>query len=356
MILKKSKKKLKNFYYKPYDEKIIKHLKELKNFLFYPNVGNLGDVIIAQSEYQMLDSHNFNYRIHNAYIPDNQPDNDFNVVYGGGGLFVGYWNYEKVLSLFSSKHLKKAVILPSSFRNCDDLMMVFDERFTVFCREKESYNYCVCENSRAKFYCADDMSFSLNININKTIDFNKNWDEIKLNKTQSMFNNLFFFYKTVHNNIVDALRSKTEILKTGYRLAYFLRTDKEKAINFTNINSIDLSIFANNTCTDKGVVALLSDLFIRSINTVDVIVTDRLHIGIVGAILGKKILFFDNVYGKISGVYNMSMKEMKNVDFLTDIKQLHTHDFLKYNKQSTNFLYKRIFFLDFYKIYKKYVE
>ena len=121
----------------------------------------------------------------------------------------------------------------------------------------------------------------------------------------------------------------------------------------TGFNSIDLSIFANDSCTDKGIVSLLSKLFVRSINTVDIIVTDRLHIGIVGAMLGKRNLLFDNSYGKILGVYNKSMKKMKNVKFLTDVKQLHAHNFLKCNEKTadTNFLNEKMCFSKFLKVY-----
>lgn len=42
----------------------------------------------------------------------------------------------------------------------------------------------------------------------------------------------------------------------------------------------------------------------------------RLHAGILGALLEKKIYLMDNSYNKLSGVYNLWMKDMKNIELL----------------------------------------
>ena len=117
---------------RPLDERILNSLKELDDFFFYPNNGNLGDVVIAESEYQMLEDNKFSYRIYDAYnSPNDIDDKPFDLVYGGGGLFVKYWNYQQVKEIFEKQNLRKAVILPSSFYECDDLLDVLDEMFLM---------------------------------------------------------------------------------------------------------------------------------------------------------------------------------------------------------------------------------
>jgi exopolysaccharide biosynthesis predicted pyruvyltransferase EpsI len=52
-----------------------------------------------------------------------------------------------------------------------------------------------------------------------------------------------------------------------------------------------------------------------TIGRADVIVTNRLHIGIAGALLGKRVQLYDNSYGKIRDVYESSLKGRALVSF-----------------------------------------
>lgn len=52
------------------------------------------------------------------------------------------------------------------------------------------------------------------------------------------------------------------------------------------------------------------------INEYGVIYTTRLHIGILGLLLGKQVFFLDNSYGKLSGFYNSWLKNIKNASLV----------------------------------------
>ena len=291
---------------RPLDERILNALKGLDDFFFYPNNGNLGDVVIAEAEYQMLEDNKFSYQIYDAYnSPNAIAEEPFDLVYGGGGLFVKYWNYQQVKEIFEKPNLRKAVILPSSFYECDDLLDVLDERFTVFCREKRSYDYCISKNSRAKFFLTDDMAFSLDLSRYRQNSFD-----------------LYQTYKSLFKLIVDELKLKT-VEQKGKKVGYFMRGDEEKSISELYVPAIDLSLFACSSCADSGVVRILSKLFMQAIDSVEVVVTDRLHVGLVAALLGKRVFLFDNSYGKVSGIFEQSLKFFENVKILNspdDIK------------------------------------
>jgi exopolysaccharide biosynthesis predicted pyruvyltransferase EpsI len=47
----------------------------------------------------------------------------------------------------------------------------------------------------------------------------------------------------------------------------------------------------------------------------DAVVTNRLHIGIAGVLLGKRVQLYDNSYGKIRDVYQSSLKGCALVTF-----------------------------------------
>ena len=296
-------------------------LKELDDFFFYPNNGNLGDVVIAEAEYQMLEDNKFSYQIYDAYnSPNDIAEEPFDLVYGGGGLFVKYWNYQQVIEIFEKPNLRKAVILPSSFYECDVLLDVLDERFTVFCREKRSYDYCISKNSRAKFFLTDDMAFSLDLSRYRLNSFDKNLlkqnlEDISDENLMFLHKNLYQTYKSLFKLIVDELKVKT-VERNGKKVGYFMRGDEEKSISELYVPAIDLSLFACSSCADSGVVRILSKLFMQAIDSVEVVVTDRLHVGLVATLLGKRVFLFDNSYGKVSGIFEQSLRYFENVKIL----------------------------------------
>lgn len=312
--------------YPDFDNKIKEYVKDFDKFYFYPNVGNMGDGIIAEAEYQILNNGKYNYSIVDNYSGQSfAPCEDYNLVYGGGGLFVKYWNYQKVLDIFRDKNLKKCVVLPSSFFECDDVLECFDERFTVFCREEFSYKYCISKNNRAKFIQADDMAFSLNLDLQEKYDVQKIKENIQYlsNKDLSVLVNIIYpKIKKLYQNVQCALNEKTVINSNKVRIGYLLRTDAEKKSEKTAFPSMDLSIFANSPCTDTGVVGLISRVFIETLNSFDIIITDRLHIGLVSSLLGKEVYLLDNSYKKVSGIYEYSMQSYKNTHIISSVNDI----------------------------------
>ena len=312
--------------YPDFDNKIKDYVKGFDKFYFYPNVGNMGDGIIAEAEYQILNNGKYNYSIVDNYSGQAfAPCEEYNLVYGGGGLFVKYWDYQKVLDIFKDKKLKNCVILPSSFFECDDVLECFDERFTVFCREEFSYKYCISKNKRAKFIQADDMAFSLNLDLQEKYDIKKIKENIQYlsNKDLSVLVNIIYpKIKQLYQNVKCALNEKTVINSNKVRIGYLLRTDAEKKSEKTAFPSMDLSIFANSPCTDTGVVGLISRVFIETLNSFDIIITDRLHIGLVSSLLGKEVYLLDNSYKKVSGIYEYSMQSYKNTHIISSVSDI----------------------------------
>jgi glycosyltransferase involved in cell wall biosynthesis/exopolysaccharide biosynthesis predicted pyruvyltransferase EpsI len=312
--------------YMPRYQNTASYLKAIPYFMFCPNNGNLGDIIIAAAEYQYFNYLGCDYSVFDMYsqaLPENGP---IDFVYGGGGIFVKYCNYQNVIDILKSPNLRRVIILPSSFFECPDVLEVFDERFTVFCREKRSYDYCKSINTRAEFILSDDMAFNLNIadlknNFSSNIKRNiTSLNDIYLNRVYASYS----FYMSIRTKIVQAFSENTIVTNNGIRAAYLLRADAESQDKTSDITAflqkrIDLSGFTWTSCADPGVVKLLSVLFIDAINTLDVVVTDRLHIGIASAMLGKKVYLLDNIYGKISAVYEHSMKDLKNVYFIESL-------------------------------------
>jgi len=309
---------------------IIEELNKLDEFYFCPNNGNLGDVIIAEAEYQLFLALGLKYSVLDLYNDDkiNHQLKYSNYVYGGGGLFNELYNYKNVKNTLTSKHFKKIIILPSSFYKCDDLIEAFDERFIIFCREEQSFKYCTSKNKKAKFILSHDMVFNLDYKLitSDTIMISNmimNHDK----KYSFLLYESYCYYIITHRNIKKKVNEKVVFLKCNLKLGIMLRTDKESNINkderekYLN-NTLDLSSFGWFSCTDAGMVKVLSLLFIESLNYFDIIITDRLHIGIISTLLGKRVYLLDNNYGKLSGVYKQSMSNFPNVRVYKNIFEI----------------------------------
>lgn len=296
------------------DKNIRNSLESIGNFYFLPNKGNLGDVVIAFAEFQYFDSLKFNYKVFDISKKSSYKE-DFNLVYGGGGIWHNLYHkdYQDILKVFKSPKLKKCIVLPSSFYNCDDVLKAFDERFIVFCREKQSYEYCIKKNKKAKFILADDMVVDSNFDI-----FNYSLEKsFCLTKSPFQIENIAQAYQCYTPVIEQAFENLHKY--KSFEIGYLLRTDKESVFNNTKIKqlAIDPSSFAFNYACDKALNTLLTQVFLTIISQFDIVVTDRLHIGICAAKLGKKTLLIDNSYKKLSNVYEKSLKTFSNVHLVS---------------------------------------
>lgn len=295
------------------NQNIYTTLKDLEHFYFLPNKGNLGDIVIASSEFQYFDANNFNYEVYDIFSKGKY-DLPYNLVYGGGGIWNKlYQNYYKnILEVFKSKLLKKCIILPSSFYDCEDVINILDERFTVFCREKQSYEYCKSLNQKANFILADDMAIGTDFNMHNkafyneknAISFINSLDTDKMSQYISLYNR----YQKEKLKILEQLREIED-----FTVGYLLRQDREKNIQLqTSLKSIDLSSVLGGYACDKSYAYICSKFFLEVIDKFDIIVTDRLHVGICATKLGKQVFLLDNTYKKISEVYKYSLYKYPN--------------------------------------------
>ena len=313
---------------------ILETLQKLKTFYFLPNKGNLGDALIANGQFQIFNFYKktIYVTINSNYTKIREP---FNLVFSGGGIFVKIYkeNYDKILKIFKNKIWKQCIILPSSFYDCPELLEIIDERFTIFCREKNSYDYLINSNTKAKIYLSDDMAFATDMNFYYNSDFSEkqlnnlkeNLQNISLTQIKQVLYDYFFNYSLTYNKIKQILNI---IKQDKLKIAYLLRTDHEKNIlNTTNVNTFDLSDcgrIINKSCFDNAYIQIISELFFSAVDCADVIVTDRLHIGIAATLLNKEVFLLDNNYGKNSGVYEQSLKSKKNIHLLkqNDLKNI----------------------------------
>ena len=250
---------------------ILNTIKELNDFYFIANAGNLGDAIIANSEFQILNFLKKNLRKVN-YAKPMEITTPFKFIYGGGGLFLSIYkeNLKEIFDILKNKLLQQCVILPSSFYNIPELIEIIDDRFTIFCRERRSYEYLKNNNTKAKIYLCDDMAFATDVNFYYNSSFTseqlnnlkENLQNMSLTQIKQVLYDYFFNYSLIYNKTKEILNT---IKQDKLKIAYLLRNDPEKNIESNiNISSFDLSDcgrIRDKSCFDNAYVQIMSELF-----------------------------------------------------------------------------------------------
>lgn len=95
-----------------------------------------------------------------------------------------------------------------------------------------------------------------------------------------------------------------------------LRTDSERLCAWRNLINIPIS---TNTDISLGEYYQYMDV-INTVNKYDTVITDRAHVAISSAMLGKLVHILPNNYHKVKGIYMYSLKNMENVIFHEDDK------------------------------------
>lgn len=212
---------------------------------------------------------------------------EFSLIYGAGGIWCGLYNVDFQLSIFKNSKLKKCLILPSTFHNCDNVVKLFDERFVVYCRDPKSLEYCKSLNNTATFKLHCDLAF--------TFDIGEFLPLINIDG--------------LHPSLDDAIEKVNSILKDNkWGIAPFMRNDKERS-NTKIPNQVDLPAFKImlGIHISKQIAHDITKLMLYVINRYNKIITDRLHVAILSYRLDKDIELYDNSYGKVYNVAEWSI-------------------------------------------------
>ena len=281
-----------------YNKTLIEKIVSLSPFYFLPNKGNLGDVVIASCELILFDQIGVQYTIIDEYNCKKITHN-FNLIYGGGGIWTN--NYKKdtenIIEIFKKENLKKLLILPSSFNKSEHFTSIINEKFCIFCRENKSFEYLKSSSTNNNIYMANDIVIDADLSIYETSYSISNKE--KNNDIYEIVYKIYPYYKNI------LYRTWKFIEKTKENnVLYALRNDIENNFSIIPKNNFDLSSVVNcELCQDKTINILLTKIFLCTINLFDIIITDRLHIAICSAKIGKKVYLIDNSYGKNSSVF-----------------------------------------------------
>jgi exopolysaccharide biosynthesis predicted pyruvyltransferase EpsI len=246
--------------------------------VYCANTGNAGDAIIAHSTFQSFEKLNIRPEI----IRHTDVVNDRIIFYAGGGNLVE-GKYKDAYHFIKNNYRenREIILLPHTVHGYDELLLSASN-LTIFCREKISYKYLssigFCPE---RFFLACDMAFLL---------------------LQTEFQ---------------------EFLQKGEGIANCFRTDQESTGAFEiPKDNLDISLSWNGELWHRPDFAKnVTHSIACYLSAFETIKTDRLHIAILAAILGKQVILFPNNYYKIKAVFEYLMHKRFNKVTFWDIAQ-----------------------------------
>jgi len=278
-----------------------------KDILFLPNPGNAGDSVMSSATYQAFDALGIPYVIPHLGTMDPAGQT---ILYGGGGNLYerGRHSYRTIERIHrTAKHL---TILPHTIKDVDGLLGQFGPNVTVICREHVSYDYVRGLGGRYETLLMEDLAFSLDTErlLGGQDGFSRTamlGDFLIQGALRRSGHTGFENVKRYLNPGPVAARLKARA--PGGVLNCF-RLDGEATDIPIPEDNIDLPIVFMFGVAPAPVAHHAARSLIQTLMTFDEIRTNRLHVAISAALVGKRTLLYTNNYYKIRAIYEFSMR------------------------------------------------
>ena len=278
------------------------------DIIYCANPGNAGDALIQIATLQLFKSYRIRYRI----VPwDTQQSLANSIVFfGGGGNLIPDYQHARRFILRYHKQVRKFVVLPSTIAGHPDLLTTLGANVEVFCRERVSYDYVSQICAVAKVYLSHDLVFSLDLaQLARPYlipRFLFEWLCCLAHKLRLPFvKHRLRTRQLLH--LWAACRAHALPKKNQPQSLNAFRTDVEALRTSLPANNVDLSrLFSIDTYPPRY-SHLTSHAFLATLRRVNSVSTDRLHVCIAAALLGKEVSFHANKYFKNRAVYETSL-------------------------------------------------
>jgi exopolysaccharide biosynthesis predicted pyruvyltransferase EpsI len=280
-------------------------------FYYCPNTGNAGDALMATASFELFDSLGLNY---SAIFPTRGATENFTgkvLVLAGGGNFTegGYNNYAKIVARWHQK-VKRLIVLPHTVSGNEALLSELGKNVDIICREQVSYEHVKRVVKRANVYLAHDMAFSLNVpnmlsqRYNYPVMLAKRVlsTALRLNARRN-YPKARFILQDMH----DFAELRRNPNKDGVLNVF--RVDIEKTDIAIPEGNIDLSLRFEYGLVSRQLIDYMTSQVFAYLNHFQTVRTNRLHISIAAALLGKTVELYPNNYYKIRSVYEQSLKD-----------------------------------------------
>jgi hypothetical protein len=294
-------------------------LSELKRepqpFLFIPNPGNAGDALIAHASRQLFDRLDLEY----VWVNDLRHFDPRGrvVVYGGGGNLVPLYSDASRALSWADGNARRLILLPHTIHGHKQLLAGLGPGTELICRERVSYDHVRDSVRSASCYLADDLALS--VDVESTLASPPGPPAALPLHARRLFYRLIL-RPSLRRSVASpsSLRCGDRLFAT--RLAelengtpsgvlHAFRTDAERVEGRIPGDNQDLSklLFFGTRSADICHVGALH--LLRYLDLFDEVRTNRLHLAVGAAVLGKRVKLGPNSYFKNRAVYEFSMRD-----------------------------------------------
>lgn len=256
-------------------------------FIYIPNPGNAGDSLIAAATYQVFDTLNFDYTV--QLTPENLKDKTV-VLGGGGNLIPLYKEMHGFISAALEQGASRIILLPHTVRGNEELLYRLRSNDLIFSRDKRTTEYL---KQYGNFQVKEAFDMALVFSASLFWEKQKEYRDLA-----RVFAKIFAENNTLYHFIGSQ--------------GNFFRTDGEATDMVIPSDNVDLSLLfqfgVQPDNAEKSVACLM-----KVLSTCETVHTNRLHVGVAAAHLGKKVTLFDNNYGKNHGVIELTPRVFSNL-------------------------------------------
>ena len=292
-------------------------LRPLSPFYYWPNFGNLGDLLIAEGTRQFFDRYGLQYREFDSLGTAAPLAGRVALVVAGGARFTANWCSAEAEEVMLSPMVETAVVLPHSINGVDGLMAGLGPNCHLICREQSSYDYCTSVRSGARCYLADDMAIALDLEALDRQPLDVPLEQLNEEETRTLC--------LLKDGLPEGMKAsvrfasvRSTIHGEEKRVAFLLRNDSEKDVPYRSPFTYDISVAWHTSGRKMRYNANMLLAFAEAVRQADVVVTDRLHVAIMCWKAGVEVYMLDNSYRKLSGVYRKSLANVPSVHLLAD--------------------------------------
>lgn len=234
---------------------LAQHLKEIQPFQYLKSIGNWGDGLIQEGTEKFFESHSLEY----IELQETDTINpDLPAVLGGSGGFCRFWGWSTQAAIRLESHASELIVLPSTYEQGS--MDWSNKKATSF-YAREHQSLLELRQRGLNVLTCPDMAF---------------WVAFE-NKEPTK----------------DALNA--------------FRTDVESVQKEIPSDNIDVSVLHDHTGSTAEFFSLVGDY--------QRVTTDRLHVAIAAAMLGREVIFYPGAYHKNRSMFNSTLRYFPTVKF-----------------------------------------
>lgn len=275
-----------------------------KRVVYVPNEGNAGDALIAAGTWQFFED----CKLRTTVIKTRELRAGDTAIYAGGGNFVPeYRSCARFLRHCLKVGVQSALVLPHTIRGHDSLLHDLDDRFVLVCRDFASLDRVQASGTKAQIMMAPDMALRLDVR-----RLFARCDEPIVRKafTRDMMLNLGL---PAYRRWLRRLAKLGE--PSGSTPFEVIRADAEASRDVVGSPDHDVPDFYGSKFRSRNECDFVSRDMLVFFSKAEHVVTNRLHVGVAAALMGVRVTYLDNSYGKIRAVYEATMRDIPGVEF-----------------------------------------